>query len=212
MRNGQVHMVDRTAHRVLYRTHSPVRCYTCTDYGNELADITIADAFLKNEKREWKYPDGAGYLVARTDRGQSFIDDACEAGILESEPIDEEWFNERWAPSFEHRKTRSHNRIHLLSKCGEVPKLDYSLPLFDRRFAYADTLELLLVRVFHNDFVRDNFLRWWLRSASTGATKIEKWLYRFLKGRVFTHRADDLISPSLFFKRITSKLKSLRSH
>ncbi|HAW19922.1 MAG TPA: hypothetical protein DCX14_07050, partial [Flavobacteriales bacterium] len=81
MKSGEEVYVDRTAHRILYRMYSPMRCYTCTDYGNELADVSVADCWeMKKGGRGFRFPEGAAYVICRTKRGLEHVQNAIREG------------------------------------------------------------------------------------------------------------------------------------
>ncbi len=195
MTDGSTHYLDRTAHRALYRMFSPDRCYTCTDYGNELADISVADVWMKNQEG-YAYPDGAAWLIARTPRGQQFIDLATEKNYLEYTKVKDSKCIENWRGAFEYRKVRAFNRIHQYAKAGiPVPEHDFPVPVYNEHYRKADDVEMACRRFFGNRVIRKLFLRWWVRAARAvradgKCMRFERRMFEILRTKVFTHQCD----------------------
>jgi coenzyme F420-reducing hydrogenase beta subunit/polysaccharide pyruvyl transferase WcaK-like protein len=195
MIDGTVNYLDRTAHRALYRMFSPDRCFTCTDYGNELADISVADVWMKNQEG-YVYPNGAAWLIARTPRGQQFIDLAVEKNYLEYKRVDGITCGENWRGAFEYRKLRAFNRIHQYAKAGiAVPEHDFPVPSYNEQYREADDVEMACRRIFKNRLVRKLFLRWWVRAARAVRAdgrcfRFERRMFEVLRTKVFTHQAN----------------------
>lgn len=196
MRNGDSVFVDRTAHRALYRMFSPNRCFSCTDFGNELADITIADCWIRSKGRnDFEYPDGAAYIVARTKRGEQFVEMAIAEGFLEVRRIPSaDELQKTWMESFIYRKVRAYNRIHQHKKIGwKTPSFDFPLPSYTKKFSKADNTELFVRRIFSNSFVRKWFLRWWMKAHlldENGLARNESRVAKMMGRKVFTHRSN----------------------
>lgn len=175
---------------------------------NELADLTIADVFIKGERTPWKYPDGAGFVIARTEKGLSFLNRAINEGYLIVEDFDVNAFKKRWLDSFDYRKVRARDRIHLLHKRGiKTPVLDYGLPDLQKERVYLDKIELNLLRLFSNPKRRGLFLKWWIRAASVRATWIERKLFEYMKKHLFNHRGESIIHPKRIWILVKKRFK-----
>jgi coenzyme F420 hydrogenase subunit beta len=184
--------VDRTAHRILYRMYSPLRCYTCTDYGNELADISVADCWLKEKgASKFLHPEGAAYVICRSERGEAIVRRAIEAGYLLDHAVDAEKAKTNWEASFYHRKVRAHNRIKYWRKRGrKVPMPDYPEPETFKPSKLADYIEMGTWRLTRNNKTRKRMLAVWLWLARARKGSIRNLFFEDLKFYFFTHRYD----------------------
>lgn len=184
--------VDRTAHRILYRMYSPLRCYTCTDYGNELADISVADCWLQEKgSSKFLHPEGAAYMICRSERGETIVRQAIDAGYFLEYEVDAEKAKTNWEASFYHRKVRAHNRIKYWRKRGrKVPRLDYPEPEAFKPSWLADHIEMGTWRLTRNEKTRKRLLAFWLRLASARKGSVRNLLFEDLKFYFFTHRYD----------------------
>ena len=61
------------------------RCYICADHTGELADVSVADAWHRSVKEEQP---GLSVIIARSERGRKFLQQARDAGYLVLEPGD----------------------------------------------------------------------------------------------------------------------------
>jgi coenzyme F420-reducing hydrogenase beta subunit/polysaccharide pyruvyl transferase WcaK-like protein len=195
MANGEVHVVDRTAHRIMYRMFAPLRCYTCTDYGNELADIVVADCWEQGTTG-FTYSDGAAYVICRTERGKRFVEDAITDQRVESLPVDVKARLKAWEPSFYHRKVRAHNRIRYWAKRGvPVPRPDYDLPAPFEASKLADRIEIGSWRIFQHPRIRDWVLRRWVALAEAPKGSLPNLIFEDAKFFLFTHTYDQFRWP-----------------
>ena len=162
MKDGERVWLDRTAHRPLYRMFAPDRCFTCTDFGNELADISVADCWERGQHGdEYKYPKGAAWIIARTQRGQDFLKMAVDRGYLKFHETALDANDQRWSQSFLHRKVRAFNRIHLMRENGIlVPQFDHPVPPLNADYLKSDRTDLAFRSLFKNDRLRRYFLKW----------------------------------------------------
>ncbi|MEM2779960.1 MAG: Coenzyme F420 hydrogenase/dehydrogenase, beta subunit C-terminal domain, partial [Candidatus Bathyarchaeia archaeon] len=64
---------------------TPFRCLMCVDESNELADISVGDAWLKEFKNE---KIGESMVVARTSVGLKLLEEASSKGVISLKPID----------------------------------------------------------------------------------------------------------------------------
>ncbi len=61
--------------------YMPVRCQTCIDGSSEFADVSVSDAWTRDESGDYKFKSHSRLLV-RTDRGAEIVRGAMEAGAL----------------------------------------------------------------------------------------------------------------------------------
>lgn len=186
-KEGKEVYLDRTAHRILYRMYSPLRCYTCTDYGNELADVSVADCWEMKDG-EFRFPDGAAYVICRTKRGLDSVEEAIGDGYLISHSVDDQEAQKRWRASFYHRKVRAHNRIRYWSRRGKkVPKPDYKMPPPFTESRISDFLEIWAWRIFRSEFLRKKGLKLWLWLAKAKPDSLRNLIFEDCKRYLFTH-------------------------
>ncbi|HBJ33231.1 MAG TPA: hypothetical protein DDZ51_00410 [Planctomycetaceae bacterium] len=214
--HGADHFVDRTAHRMLYRMYSPLRCYTCTDYGNELADLSVADCWL-SEKGEFKFPEGAAYVICRTERGEKLLREVISSGKLISYDFNENVAKRNWRDSFLHRKVRAHNRIRYWAKRGKlVPKPDYPMPAEFTDSKIADFIEIAFWRFFRWRFARTVTLKLWFRLSNAPERTIRNLLFQDCKRYLFTHTFDHFNRDNFtnsawqYYRAFSSQAKSFR--
>lgn len=181
--------INRTAHRALYRMYTPSRCWTCNDFGNELADITIADAWMKSSAGGYRYPKGAAWVIARTERGVEALQSLVSAGALVFEEVDPMSQLKNWEASFEYRKVRAFNRLRIDREAGEVtPDFDFPIPAPDEKTYKSDLQEKRIRNYFKNERSRKRFLKWWLKMERESIrSPLKRFVLGYLKKTVFTH-------------------------
>lgn len=198
----------RTYHRILYRSFVPNRCYSCVDYTNEFADVSIADAFLQN-KTGFLYPDGAAWVLTRTAAGKQVVDYCIESGLLEYIPKTVEEAADYWREGVVHRKVRGYNRNLRFARRGiAVP--DYGVEYrYTEQYRPVDRQFALTVALLRRAVIRRFALRWFYRCAVSTTTRGKRW-YTFLGRRVFTYKSDafPLISVRHALKRCAKMMKS----
>lgn len=67
----------------ILQKNRPWRCYVCADHTGEFADIAVGDPWYR------EIPEGEpgrSLILARTERGRQFLEQAMAAGVLEVEP------------------------------------------------------------------------------------------------------------------------------
>lgn len=190
-KDGEKVLLDRTAHRALYRMYSPTRCFTCTDFSNELADLSIADCWNPKKEGGFEYPRGAAWVLIRTERGEEALQNAVNTGWLKYKEMPLDANDKHWRESLLHRKVRTYHRIeHFRERGIAVPKFDYPEPELSEELKAANSSDLFFINLFKNDFCRKRFLKWWvgLHRESIGETRRRIAVYLGLF--VFTHRVE----------------------
>lgn len=66
--------------------YMPERCQTCLDGSNEFSDVSVSDAWTRDERGEYKFANQSRILV-RTPDGAGWIRDAVEAGALRTQDV-----------------------------------------------------------------------------------------------------------------------------
>jgi coenzyme F420 hydrogenase subunit beta len=140
--------------------YTPLRCLMCFDETNELADISLGDAWL----RKFKYDKvGRSLVVVRTDRGREIIESALSEGVLLLEDISPSEVELSQSEALKFKKKDINSRLALLKKLGkEVPNfkvnsylgtynffsiLRNSFVLFNGRISNDESFDKFLVSV-----------------------------------------------------------------
>jgi coenzyme F420 hydrogenase subunit beta len=203
--DGTIIQLDRTAHRPLYRMYSPIRCFTCTDFTNELADISIADCWI-TEGRDYKYPNGAAWVLVRTQQGLEALDTAIEADLLQFYEMPLDANDTGWHESIMHRKVRTYGRISEFRKLGlSVPTFDYPVSTLSPAIIKSNYTDLFFIRLFRHRLARKLFLYVWIKLYRRSGYPFANKILSYLGSRVFTHRMDN-DPPFKVFLSITSIL------
>lgn len=188
--DGYDHHLDRTAHRPLYRMFAPTRCWTCTDFTNELSDLSIADCW-RSRNREYEYPEGAAWVLVRTTRGEEALTNAIQKGDLEFHETPLDANDQHWRESILHRKVRAFNRIEALRRENiPVPRLDYPAPQSQASHRNADKTDLFFLRAFRNPAIKRWFLHRWVHLYREKPSRFALELREYLGNRAFTHRSN----------------------
>jgi coenzyme F420 hydrogenase subunit beta len=190
-KDGNSVQLDRTAHRAFYRMYTPTRCFTCTDFTNELADISVADCWLY-QNGNYKYPQGAAWVLVRTTRGLIALENAIKSSLLcfHEVPIDAN--DTGWHESIMHRKVRTYGRIEELKKQGRfVPTFDYPIYPVSSAIRRSNRSDLFFIHVFRSSRIRKLFLSAWISIHRDSASRTAKEIATYLGRRVFTHRSDN---------------------
>jgi len=115
---------------------TPRRCLMCNDQLNELADISLGDAWLKELENDHE---GTSAVIVRGSTGQNFYQSAVKNGCIKSRPLAAkrvmEWRNKRQ---------------DYAAKKAVLPLLGWKLPEYPaphppaRRIAYLYTIEQVI--------------------------------------------------------------------
>lgn len=190
-KNGNSVQLDRTAHRAFYRMYTPTRCFTCTDFTNELADISVADCWLY-QNGNYKYPHGAAWVLVRTERGLVALENAINSSLLHFDEVPTNANDSGWHESIMHRKVRTYGRIEELSKQGcLVPRFDYPTYPVDSAISRSNRSDLFFIRIFRSSRIRKLFLSVWISIHRDSASRSAHEIATYLGRRVFTHRSDN---------------------
>ncbi len=86
--NGQVKSAELTYEQswgAILQKYRQWRCYICPDHVGEYADIAVADAW---HRPVGEHQPGWSVIIARTQRGEKFLQGAIETDVLQAEPVD----------------------------------------------------------------------------------------------------------------------------
>ena len=108
--------------------YMPERCQTCLDGSNEFSDLSVSDAWTRDEKGNYKFKEHSRILI-RTDAGRDLVQRAVDAGELVIKDVTKD-------PSYATHKMQTKRkgslaplRIDRWERAGrDVPKYDRGLP------------------------------------------------------------------------------------
>ncbi len=108
--------------------YMPERCQTCLDGSNEFADLSVSDAWTRDEQGEYKFKEHSRILI-RTERGAALVREAAEAGALVVKDVTED-------PSYRTHKMQTRRkgslaplRVARWKQAGRrVPEYDRTAP------------------------------------------------------------------------------------
>jgi len=98
---------------------TPMRCIMCPDHTNELADISLGDAWLPELKR-WGL--GESIILTRTDAAENLLALANSAGAISIRPVEPEKIKQSQAEPLKFKKNDLGARLSTLKSVGkEIP-------------------------------------------------------------------------------------------
>lgn len=103
---------------------TPFRCLMCPDQFNELADVSVGDAWLPELKGRKA---GESMVIVRTALGRQVVEDARRDGFLSLIPVSLDKAKESQAFSLDFKKKQYAGRMRFLVGLGyDVPEVDSS--------------------------------------------------------------------------------------
>jgi len=101
---------------------TPMRCLMCPDQTNELADISLGDAWLPESKHD---KSGQSIIVARTENGKDILDFMSSFKAISLRRVDSEKVEQSQEPSLRFKKDDLYYRLLLLRSLGkETPRFN----------------------------------------------------------------------------------------
>jgi len=96
------------------------RCLSCIDLGSELADISVADAWIRDHRGEWYFKGSVGWntVIVRTETGKEVIKNAINDGALGIKRLPQEYIFNAYNRLAGHKKSRAYSRMKFLKKKG----------------------------------------------------------------------------------------------
>ena len=104
----------------LTRLYSPRRCQFCIDGTAELADISVADAWTRDQNGEYLF-DSRSLILVRNEIGRKMIQDAKAAGVIEVSAIDSDTVYRTHKSLQKQKKAENPARIERLKNRIDVP-------------------------------------------------------------------------------------------
>ena len=153
---------------------TPKRCLMCFDETNELADVSVGDAWLPELRKEKK---GESIVIARTKRGKEFLKEAASSGAISLRRIDCERVRCSQAGPLSFKKEDLGTRFAMMGSRGmKVPVFTFRPRSSSSFFSFARNLFVFLnVRASENET-----LRGFLRGVPFPVFRLYYGLYKFL--------------------------------
>ncbi len=109
----------------------PKRCLMCWDETNELADVSVGDAWLPELRRQKK---GESIVISRTKIGEEILKSGQKAGVISLVPIDSDKVKISQASPLKFKKKDLDTRLTLIAARGfKVPSFNPK-PVISRSF------------------------------------------------------------------------------
>jgi coenzyme F420 hydrogenase subunit beta len=126
------------AYNYFISMYMPVRCQTCMDGSNEFSDISVSDAWTRDEQGEYKFNSQSKILV-RTKRGEEALQAAIERGSISAQSLSKD-------PSYRTHKFQTQRkglnaplRVERWRRKGiPVPDCDRNAPIHTRKEALME--------------------------------------------------------------------------
>ncbi|MBD3373924.1 4Fe-4S dicluster domain-containing protein [candidate division KSB1 bacterium] len=126
--------------------YSPFRCQTCIDGASEFSDISVSDAWTRNEQGQYLFQSQSKLLV-RTSRGLEVIQDAIESGALIASDVTQ---NQHYQTHRLHTRKKGLTapiRVERLKQAGKtVPLYDRTCPTKSSRDRITEWLESSIMK------------------------------------------------------------------
>lgn len=85
-RDGTVKTITKLTFNYLRYLYLPRRCTLCADMANELADISVGDAWFRDQNNQYRFPN-CSTILARTSAGETVLGQAAREGVLHLESV-----------------------------------------------------------------------------------------------------------------------------
>jgi len=125
----------------------------CPDHTNELADISLGDAWLPELKHERI---GESIVVVRTSKGEEFLSKASSSGVISLRPIECEQVKRSQAGPLKFKKDDLGTRLSMIESRG------MNIPDFDRERNSSRTF---------SSFIRNFFAFFNIQAPKSGILK-----------------------------------------
>ncbi len=151
-KSGNVYSITKEGSNYLSFLYTVDRCFTCTDYTAELADLSVGDGWYYENNTRGK---GWSVVVTRTSVGNSVATEALKAGIISGHEIDYEAAIKMHSHHLNNKKIGAYVRIAQRKKRG-LPVPDYHInPVnYNLKRWYKERLNELMMRYGKNYFFR----------------------------------------------------------
>lgn len=129
--------------------YSPFRCQTCIDGSSEFSDISVSDAWTRDETGKYIFKSQSKILV-RTKKGLDVVNDVMNNGSITIEDVTK---NKNYRTHKLHRKKKGLKaplRIDRLEKKGiKVPKYDRKITNYSFKENIEERLETFIMMIGH---------------------------------------------------------------
>ncbi|MBK8944254.1 MAG: Coenzyme F420 hydrogenase/dehydrogenase, beta subunit C-terminal domain [Ignavibacteriae bacterium] len=134
--------------------YSPFRCQTCIDGSSEFSDISVSDAWTRDETGKYIFESQSKMLI-RTEKGLRALNNAVAAGSLVVEDVTK---NKNYQTHKLHRRKKGLKtplRVERLKAKGiPVPIYDRAVPKPTLRESFEERLETFVMMCGHHRIIR----------------------------------------------------------
>lgn len=134
--------------------YSPIRCQTCIDGSAEFADISVSDAWARDESGNYLFK-GSSRLIVRTDAGVQAVEQAINKGYLQARNYTND---EHYMTKLHHTRKKGITaplRIKRLQQKGiAVPEYDRPAPAPSRDQVRTERSESFIMELGRHDAIR----------------------------------------------------------
>lgn len=145
-KNGDEKFLEKFYYNLLNLMYVPKRCLLCTDLMNELADISVGDAWIKGiDKNGWST------VIVRTEKGENLFKEAINHNHLSYKKISREDLLKSHSHLIRYKKRKVFVRLNL-SKTK--PIYDLEAPNMRLHEYISGFLFFCLVKILSDDYVK----------------------------------------------------------
>ncbi|RPI02639.1 MAG: hypothetical protein EHM72_03710 [Calditrichaeota bacterium] len=126
--------------------YSPSRCQTCIDGSSELSDISVSDAWTRDNRGKYIY-ESQSRLLVRTPVGQATMTAAISAGDLIAEDVTQDVHYQTHRLHARKKGLTAYVRVERLRRAGVLtPSYDRGTPPIERIDVRTERIESMLMR------------------------------------------------------------------
>ncbi|RJP19011.1 MAG: hypothetical protein C4527_27755 [Candidatus Omnitrophota bacterium] len=122
--NGDARSISKEGSNYLSFLYTVDRCFTCTDYTAEFADLAVGDGWYYEDRDRGN---GWSVVISRTEIGESVMQSGFDAGVITGHEIDYETAADMHSHHLDNKKKGAYIRMEQRNQRGiAVP--DYNVP------------------------------------------------------------------------------------
>ncbi|MFC1786437.1 Coenzyme F420 hydrogenase/dehydrogenase, beta subunit C-terminal domain [Halobacteriota archaeon] len=145
-KNNNEKSLEKFYYNLLNLMYVPKRCLLCVDLMNELADISVGDAWIKDIDK-----DGWSTVIVRTEKGETLFKDAIKHNYLGYKKISREDLLKSHSHLIRYKKIKVFIRLYLSKK---KPIYDLEYPNMKIHEYIPGALFFYSVKILGNDYIK----------------------------------------------------------
>jgi coenzyme F420 hydrogenase subunit beta len=176
------------AYNHLYKIHYAENCLNCIDFCAELADISIADPWIRGADGDYMFKGNWSLVLTRTKRGKEIMCELEKAKKIVLKKIPESLFYKNFFPAANSKKKLAFYRIkRLMEKDKPYPNYHLAIPNFTRKELMYECLKRLSLLLSKNNTMKNLYMNFAFSKLGERLTKIKmsykKYRYRIANSR-----------------------------